>query len=294
MDHNQFLEAHGLLQACLINQIMDRVYNSVGSNVFFEFGEQREIIFKNGKKRFQKEWSIWLSCCSWKISRHGKCVIGSGADSEICMQTYLDKLLGKRILSFRYTSQFLDLEICFEDDYVISTFFNYFEENQWTIFLPNHREIVVDCSSEEALKSVQYLSKQIEVKRKYEQLDCSFLDAEVTGVLFEENELSKIICTKGVSIILGLSAWRIEKNDQYLLGRKDYYFAFMEGQSRKFEDKLSDLIGKKIKSMSADSSRRDIELELEEGYLLEIFTHAQANKWQIVQHDEIILFNPDS
>lgn len=268
---------------------MDRTYNSVGSNIFFEFGKQQEIIFQNGKKRLRKEWSIWLSWTSWRISQHNKYVIGSGESPEVNIQIYLERLLGKRILSFRFLSQFLDLEINFEDGYQVTTFFNRIEENQWIIFLSNNTEIVIDCSSEKAIKSVQHLSKQIEIKNKYKKIDVSFLDTEVRELLFSEEGLSKIICTERFSIDLGLSAWRLEKNDQYQVGRKDYYFGTIEGQSKELQDKLTDLIGKKIKRMSLDSLGMDTKLEFEDGYIFEIFTHSKVEPWKIYNKNEIIL-----
>ena len=187
MDHNQFLEAYNLLNTSLINQVMDRTYNSVGSNIFFEFGKQKEIVFQNGRRRLQKEWSIWLSWASWRISQHNKYVIGSGESPEVNIQTHLERLLGKRISSLRFLSQFLDLEINFEDGYQVTTFVNRIEENQWVIFLSNDTEIVIDCSSQKAIESVQHLSKQIEIKNKYKNLDFSFLDAEVKELFFVAN-----------------------------------------------------------------------------------------------------------
>lgn len=268
---------------------MDRTYNSVGSNIFFEFGKQKEIVFQNGKKRLQKEWSIWLSWTSWRISQYNKYVIGSGENLEINIQTHLEKLLGKRILSFRFLSQFLDLEINFEDGYQVTTFFNHIEENQWLLFFPNDIEIVIDCSSKKAIEFVQHLSKQIEIENKYKKLEFSFVDEEVKELLFAENEFSKIVFTEGFSIDLGLSAWRLEQKDQYQMGRKDYYFGSIEEQSRELEDKLLDLVGKKIKHMSIDSSGMDVRLEFEEGYIFEIFTHSKVEPWKIYNKNEIIL-----
>ncbi|MDP1608381.1 MAG: hypothetical protein Q8L98_03595 [Chlamydiales bacterium] len=289
MDRNQFLEACNLLKTGLINQVMDRTYNSVGSNIFFEFGKQKEIVFQNGKKHLQKEWSIWLSWTSWRISQHNKYVIGSGENSDINIQTHLESLLGKRILSFRFLSQFLDLEICFEDGYEVTTFFNRIEENQWLLFFPNDTEIVIDCSSEKAIESVKHLSRQIEIKNKYKKIKFPFVDEVAKQLLFAENKLSKIILTEGFSIDLGLSAWRLEKNGQYQMGRKDYYFGSIEGQSDEFEDKLLDLVGKKIKSMSMNFSGMDLRLEFEDGYIFEIFTHSKVEPWKIYSKNEIVL-----
>lgn len=268
---------------------MDRTYNSVGSNIFFEFGKQKEILLQNGKKRLQKEWCIWLSWTSWRITQHGQYIVGSGESLEVNIQAYLEKLLGKRFQSFQFLSQFLDVEFNFEDGYQISTFFNRVNEDQWLIFLPNKTEIIIDCSSEKAIESVQTLSSQVKIKNKYKELELPFLNAEVKEILFEKNELSKIICTNEFSFDLGLSAWRLQKNDRYQIGRKDYYFDSLEGKSKEIEDKLLDLIGEKIKRISIDSSGMDVRLEFGDGYIFEIFTHSKAELWKIHSKNEVIL-----
>lgn len=267
---------------------MDRTYNSVGSNIFFEFGERKEIVLQNGRKRLQKEWCIWLSWTSWRITQHSKYIIGSGENLEVNIQTYLEKLLGKRFQSFRFLSQYLDVEFNFEDGYQISTFFNRVTEDQWLIFLPDKTEIVIDCSSEKAIKTVQCLSKQVEIQNKYKEVECSFPNVAVIEFSFEENEVLKIICTDGISIDIGLSAWRLEKNDEYQIGRKDYYFGCIEGQRNQLEDKLLNLVGKKIKCIGLNSTKMDARIEFEGGYKLEIFTHARTDQWKIVQNSEIV------
>lgn len=289
MDHNQFLESYHLLNTSLINQVMNRTYHSVGSNIFFEFGKQKEVVLQNGRKRFRREWSIWLSWTSWRIAQHNKYVIGSGENSEVNIQAHLDRLLGKRILSFRFLSQFLDLEINFEDGYKVTTFFNRIEENQWIIFLSNNTEIVIDCSSEKAIECIQNISKWVAIENKYQKLDFLFLDAEVKEFLFGENELLKIICTEGVVIDLGLLAWRLEKHNQYQLGRKDYYFLSIEGQNKEIQGKLLNLVGKKLRCIGTDRSGMDVRLEFEDGYILEIFTHARTHPWRIFYKGEVLL-----
>lgn len=288
MDRNQFLEACNLLNTSLVSQVMNRTYNSVGSNIFFEFGKEKEVVFRNGKTRLQKEWCIWLSWTSWRISQYDKYIIGSGENLEVNLQVYLKKLLGKRLLSLRFLSQYLDLEIDFEDGYRVTTFLNRIEEKQWLIFFPNATEMVIDCSSEKEIKFVQELSKQIKIKNKYKKLELSFIGEEVKGFLFFENNLTKILLAEDFSIGLGLSAWRLEKNDQYQLGRKDYYFGSIEGESKELESKLLNLVGKKIECVSIDSSGMDVRLELEDGYAFEIFIHSKVEPWKICVKNQIV------
>jgi len=133
------------------------------------------------------------------------------------------------------------------------------------------------------------LSKQIEIKNKYKKFDFLFVDSEVKELLFAENGLSKIIFTEDFSIDIGLSAWRLETNYRYQMGRKDYYFGSIEERSKDLEDKLLDLTGKKIKRMNIDSSVMDMQLEFEDGYIFEIFTHSKVDPWKIYSKNEIIL-----
>lgn len=289
MDHKQFLHACDLINTSLVNQVMDRTFNSVGSSVFFEFGKQEEFVFPNGKRGVQKEWSIWLNWTSWRISQHNKYIVGSGENLEVNIQTYIEKLLGKRFQSFQFLSQFLDIEFDFEDGYRISTFFNRFAEDQWLMFLPDKTELIIDCSSKQAIESVQYLSKQVEIKHKYKELELPILNTEVKDVVFGERALLQIICTEDFSVDLGLSAWRLEKNGQYQEGRIDYYFGSSEGKGQELEDKLSALIGQKIQSVSMDVSGMDLKLDIDGGYVFEIFSHSKAGPWKIFHNNEVVL-----
>jgi len=268
---------------------MDRTFNSVGSNVFFEFGKQEEFVFPNGKKGIQKEWSIWLSWTSWRISKYNKYIIGSGENLEINIQPYLEKLLGKRFQSFRFLSQFLDVEFNFEDGYQISTFFNRITEDQWLIFLPNNSEMVIDCSTKEAIKSLQSLSKQININDPFTKVNLSILGEKVDEISYNEDKVSKLILSNDFLVDLGKAAWRLTKNDEYYLGRLDYYFGCREEREKDLRNIISDLIGKSLKNVSIDASGMDVRLEFEDGYIFEIFTHSKVEPWKIYNKNEIVL-----
>ena len=288
MDHKYFLQAYTLINTSLVNQVMDRTYNSVGSNVFFEFGKQQEIVFQNGRRSLRKEWCIWLSWTSWRISQHNKYIVGSGENIQINIQTYLEQLLGKRFQSAKILSQFLDVEFSFEDGYKITTFFNRITEDQWLVFFPDRTEIVIDCSSDKEIQSIQDLSKQVEIKNRYEIVDFLVLNTEVQQVLFSEQELSRLICTDDFVIDLGSSAWRLEKDNEYVVGRLDHYFGDVEGDRTKIRNKLLSLVGKKMKCLSIDASRMDGQLEFDDGYVLEIFTHVKTGPWKIYRRKGVV------
>ncbi len=289
MDHKKFLYSCNLINTSLVNQVMDRTFNSVGSNIFFEFGEQKEYILPNGKKNVQKEWSIWLSWTSWRITHHNKYITGSDENPEISIQSFLDKLLGKRFLSLLFISQFLDIELDFEGGYRINTFFNYAIENQWLIFLPNDSEIVIDCSTKESIKSLQSLSKKISINDRFETINIPILEEKINEISYTEGKISKLILSNDFLVDLGTAAWRLVKNDEYYLGRLDYYFGCKEEREAEFKKVISGFIGKNLKYVSVDSARMDVRLEFEDGYIFEIFTHSKVEPWKIYSKNEIIL-----
>lgn len=267
---------------------MDRTYNSVGSNIFFEFGKQIESVLPNGKKSTQKEWCIWLNWTSWRISHHDKYVVGSGENPEVNIQTHLEKLLGKRFQSFFIISQFLDVEFNFADGYKVTTFFNRASENQWLMFLPGDSEIVIDCSTKESISSLRSLSKQIEVKCKYKKLDLLLSEAAVNEIFYAENKILKLVFANSFSIDLGSAGWRLEKDGEYCGGALDYYFESKQEQETGFKNKLFELIGKNLRHISIDHTGMDVRLEFEGGSIVEIFTQAQADPWKI-SHKEVVL-----
>ncbi len=281
VDHNNFVQTYEILIKNLINQVMDRTFNSVGSNIFLEFGEQKEKILSNGRKRLQKEWCIWLSGTSWKLSHFDKYVIGSGESSEISIQSYIEKILGRKLLSLQFVSQFLDIELIFDDGYRIVTFFNQIEENQWVIFFPDQSTLLVDCSSKEAIQSVEALSKKIRINDRNNSVFYESNNSIVNEIIYNNDKLSKLIFSDGLTFEFGLSAWRLKKNDQYIMGRKDYYFSCIKGNCESLRQILSGLIGKKLKKISTDSSKMDGILEFDHGYVLEMFTHAKTDPWKI-------------
>jgi hypothetical protein len=268
---------------------MDRTFNSVGSNIFFEFGGQKEHIFPNGKKSVQKEWSIWLSWASWRITHHDKYIAGSDEDPKISIQSFLNELLGNRFQSLLFISQFLDIELNFEAGYKINTFFNYAVGNQWLIFLPNDSEIVIDCSTKESIKSLQSLSKQINIHDRFTKVNLSILGEKVDEISYDEGKVSKLILSNDFFVDLGTATWRLAKNDEYYLGRLDYYFGCKEEREAELRNVISGLIGKILKYVSIDSSRMDVRLEFEDGYIFEIFSPSKVEPWKIYSKNEIIL-----
>jgi len=278
-----------LINTSLIDQVMNRAFNSTGSNIFFEFGEQKEYLFANGQKTAQKEWSIWLSWTSWRITHHNKYILGSDENCDINIQEFLDKLLGKRFRYFLFISEFLDIELHFEDGYKVSTFFNSAFKNQWLIFLPNDCEIVIDCSTKESINLLQFLSKQINIQSQFSNAHLSIVQEKIDEILYNKDTVSQLILSNNWLIDLGTAAWRLLKNNDYLLGRLDYYFGCKEGKEKELRKIILDLIGKSLKNLSINFNGVDIRLDFEDGYILEIFTHCKSNPWKISHKGDVCL-----
>jgi|GEM_PF-1545197 len=299
MNREYFLHIIELINQKLVNLEMDRTFNSIGSNVFFEFGQENEVFFKNGKKCIEKEWSIWISNASWRISRHREYIVGSD-DAPPIIQSNIKKLLGKRFKSIQFLSQFLDVEFNFEDGYQITTFFNWSEENQWTLLLPDEAGIRVDCSNWEAIKNVQDIAKHFPIIENFKKINL-IPEGEVLNRITNENGEIIFHFNNEVSINFESCSWRLEKDSDYLTGRIDDWHArnpsgsFTEDASSKtpetpkegqnvISDKMSCLIGKRLKQIAIVNEMMDAIFEFEDRYVLKTFTCFRSiYQWKIVK-----------
>jgi hypothetical protein len=282
MDGKHFLRACKLIKTNLVNLDMNRAFNSIGSNVFFEFGKGKEVVFKNGKKSIQKEWSIWISHASWRMTKKEKYIIGSG-DAPQDIQSSIQKLLGKRFRSFQFLSQFLDVEFNFEDEYQLTTFFNWAEEDQWTLFLPDQTNIGVDCSSPEAIKNVQEVAEHLPIAQTtHKKLELPNKDTFITDIDRNEHGLITLYFTNETSISLENCTWRIEKNKNYLSG-------CLDGDQNKIDIKTSVLIGKKLNQIDIINSMMDAVFKFEDQIVMKIFTCYRAiNQWNVYYKNNCI------
>lgn len=273
MDAKNFLHAYELINTNLVNEIMSRTFNSIGSNIFLEFGREQEVIFTNGRKSVQKEWALWVSYASWRITKNNKYFVGSGENLDINIQSHLEKLLGKRFQSFRIISQFLDAEFNFEDGYQLMTFFNWSNENQWTFFFPDRTTIEVDCSSPEAIKHVQDIAERVPIIETYKKIEFPKQDVVVIEITYDKRGLPTFHFGNETSINLENCTWRLEKNKNYLVGCLD---------DDKINSSISELIGKKLKQIDVANSMMDARFQFEDQYVLKTFSCCRiANQWRI-------------
>ena len=155
--------------------------------------------------------------------------------------------------------------------------------------MPNDSEIVIDCSTKESIKSLQSLSKQINIHDRFTKVNLSILEEKVDEISYDEGRISKLTLSNDFLIDLGTAAWRLVKNDEYYLGRLDYYFGCKEEREMELRNVISGLIGKILKYVSVDSTGMDVRLEFEDGYIFEIFAHSKVESWKIYSKNEIIL-----
>jgi len=281
MEDERFLKAYDLINKSLVELKMDRTYNSIGSNVFFQFGKEKEIIFKNGRKDVKKEWNIWIGITSWRITKNDEFIVGSG-DSPKMMQAGIEDLLGLRFQSFLFLSQFLDAEFNFENGYQITTFFNWMEENQWTIFLPNNSEIYVDCPSKKEIENVQNIASQFQIKENYEEL-ISPVQGKVIHEISYDKKTMPIFCFEDkFSIDLKTCAWRLEKDNRYVVGCRDDDF-------EKADSELLQLVGKKLQRIDIANSMMDARFQFEDGFTLKTFSCCHIKEqWKIYKGKELV------
>jgi len=285
MENKQFLDAYTLINQSLAGLEMDRTFNSIGSNVFFEFGKEREVVHRNGKKQIEKDWSIWIGNASWRISQGSKYIVGSGDSTEI-IQSSIQKLLGKRFKSLHFLSQFLDPEFSFEEDYRITTFFNWLEEDQWTVFLPNETNISVDADTHESIKNVQNIARDFQIVENYERLDTPIQGTSLIGITYNENKLPVFHFEENLDLSLDSCAWRLEKDGNYVLG-------CLDDNAEKIEQALSHIVGKTLEQIDIANPMLDARFQFNGGFVLKTFSCCHTSQQWTIYEKKKPLFSPE-
>jgi hypothetical protein len=277
MENKDFLQAIEIINLHLSCLEVNQSYNSIGSNVFFKFGNDEETIYPDGRKYVTKEWGIWLSGASWRLSQNGLYVVGS-RDNAQDTDLNIRKLLGNRFLSSQILSSFLDVEFTFEDGYQLTTFFNWRVDDQWIVFLPKRFQldtIGVECSDQEEIKKIQEISKNLLIIEKYKKIDFARLAIAVTAITYSPYEQPIIHFGNDFFIQFKHCTWRLEKNG-------DYIFGYLDHQEVDVNEELSRLIGKKLLQVDTANSMMDGRFQFEEGYVLKTFTcNHSSPQWHI-------------
>jgi hypothetical protein len=255
----------------LYGKSVDRIYHSVGSNLFIEIGQDVELPAGKGKR---KEWVIWISHSAWRVTQNNRYIVGSGDDSNV-IKLGIEKLLNKAIQNLFFTSDFLDLQIEFEDGYRLNTFFHSIAENQWTIFMPNAEELTADLSSFERIRDVQNIAKEFANIQEYPLLEIN-LDKGIIETVFinELNELM-IYFEKRRVIIITHAMWRFESKGGVLLG-------FARQETPYIEKFFQCLVDQQITKINSSDSSMDATFLIGTDLILRTFAFTRSiNQWKL-------------
>lgn len=313
MERNHFLASLEWINRDLNQRQVNRACKSLGWNIFFEFGKNVDILCPNGKTRQQKEWKIWIAHASWRIMKDQKYYLGSMTpsalkksnnyfinqslietsekreeNSEINLQESMQILLGKQFQSVNMVSSYLDAEFHFEGGYTITTFFNMPDKIQWAVYLPDRTVVSVDCSTKESINDMQNLSKNLEIKAKYKKTDIA-CSTNIKSIVFQGDGSFSIVASDNLVLETGESAWRISKKGDYIIGQLDYFYEYKEKEERKYREMVSQLVGKRMKSVETDGSGMDMRLQLDDETILELFTTASSKQWRLSQEGVALL-----
>lgn len=274
MNKRDFLKSLELIKLNLVNQDVKKVFNSIGSNIFFEFGKDIETSLLNGKKDLLKEWIIWIGNASWRITKQGRYIVGSGDNSQT-ISANIQQLMGKRFQFFQILSRFFDIDFTFEDGYQLTTFFNWVEENQWTVFLPDQTEISIDFSNKEVIKNIKEIADCLLIKENYKHLDLPIMDVVVRNINYDKADLPTIHLKNDIFISLEICTWRLEKDNEYCIG-------YLDENKEEVKNKLSKIIGKRIKRVDVANSMMDARFQFEDQYVLKTFSCCRTvSQWGV-------------
>lgn len=282
----KFLHACDSTKTKLVNVEMNNVFNSIGYSVTFEFGNIKEITkSKSGREFIWREWSLRIGNAVWRLSKEGKYIIGSEDPQEL-IQIGIEKLLGKRFQSLQFISQFLDVEFSFDDGYKLTTFFNWFCRDQWTLSLPDNNYMWVDCDNYKEIRKVLNIAKHLPITEKYQEVDFPYEGVKLTKIIFIEGERPKLQFGSKFSIDLKFCEWRLERDDMYLVGYRDLVTSNCNFKNKiykkiKFYTLMNELIGKTLEKVEVNSFMEG-RFQFEDQFVLKTFSCLRSiHQWRI-------------
>ncbi len=292
MDNNDFLANLKNVNSSLIGKKVERAWNSIGYNIFFDFGDIiSTYVNRRGETRPNYEWGIHIGDSAWRLTKNRRFVVGSESYKED-IEKKIQELLSKNFISMKITSQFLDLEINFVDDYQIRTFFYWETDDQWWLSFPNRSitcpdkdYIGVDCETPEKIKDVLELSLRLPIHEHYEPLT-DILDGKVIKRISLEEERIFIVCDYRLYFVIDTRSWRVEKDGGFHIGSFRYKGEIKDEQ---LQTRLQVLVGQKIRRVDAANEKNDLRIELGEHYVLKSFIQSEWDQWFIDFKDETLL-----
>ncbi len=290
MNIEQFLSYFKQSALQLVGKQVKEAWNSVGYNIFLEFGDV--ISFsktKDGRSYSNWEWGIHIGDSAWRLTKDRHFVVGSESYKEDIEQK-IQELLSKKFVSVEITSQFLDLEINFEDEYQICTFFFWQTEDQWWFSFPDRAStptkkeyISVSCETPEEIRDVMELSLKFPIHEHYEVLT-DVLDGKIIkGIVLDEARLY-ISCKGGEAIMIDTWHWRLEKD-----GHFDTTSSRISSDEKTIFSRLKVLVGQEIKRVDTANGRMDIRIVIGSHYVLKTFTSSDWGQWFVFNKDDDVI-----
>lgn len=272
-----------LMKERLHGKHVRKIYNSIGSNLFLKIGYYIEL---PGSKERREEWVFWMNFNAWRITKNNAYIVGSGDDRDD-IKIGIEQLLNRSVKGFHFTSDFLDLQIDFDGGYQLNSFLHCFEEDQWTIFMPNSEDLSLEVQSWGNLKIIQKIGKEFAVSQGYKPIETHLENPIIkTFDINEHNEL-RIVLGNDDILYLIYPIWRMELNHEFVLG------CFHDEQTNA-EEILSKLIGKEIRQISVANGFMDAQFLIGDDIVLRTFACIRSDhQWEIYNKDDEVLFGVD-
>lgn len=242
MEDNRNVNSLKNLKKDLAGQEINQAYNSIGSNIFFGFGKDIEIVYANGRKYVMREWKIRIGNSAWRIIKDNIYVVGSSDDRSL-IQKNIAKMLGSKFLGYNIRSKFMDIELAFSNGYKLATFCDWKTDDQWTAIMPNDHDFGIHCSSQEKIKQTIDLGNRMPKVENFSKIKLHVgRDLIAQQILYDIDLTPIIVCSGDYAICLRNCTFRLEKGDNYVVGFSD----LLEMSQLDYKNALSALVEKKI------------------------------------------------
>lgn len=118
-----------------------------GSFLTINFGKNRIIEVPTNKgivQRVRGEWYLWVYMCAWRFDKNDAPYLGSDDEgSREEFQTKLSEIDGKKLIHFDILNSSFDTKLEFEEKLVINLFSISTQNEQWKLFNPDKKVLVV-------------------------------------------------------------------------------------------------------------------------------------------------------
>lgn len=288
MDYKQsdvkcFIENFRFFNEKILAESVKRAYISVGSHLFINFGEEIESKFPNGQPCKDSQWTIWLGgSVGWRLSQKDKYITDS-SDTYEEMNAKVQQLLGKKFLTSRILSQFMDIQFDFEDGYHLTCFLKTILRQQWVLFCSNDNTVGLESETKPQVQQIVGLSKHFDIVNPFQLINLPIDKKTVLGFSLEEASLY-LDFEDDLSLYLECCAWRIEKNGIYCIGSVDQFNHTINEDASKY---LKEIKGKKLLKSSVIQPFQDAKFEFENDYVIKTFScYKNPTPWRILKDNQ--------